>query len=70
VRLGVHKTTIKNWHRAGLLVSHKANNKNIRLFEPPAPGDPRLVARKEARSKTEFPPNPRQEVQCETQGLS
>ena len=44
-RLHVHKTTIKNWHRAGLLISHKANDKNIRLFEPPAPGDPRLVAR-------------------------
>lgn len=41
--LGVHISTIKAWHRAGLLVSHKANDKNIRLFEPPTPGDPRLV---------------------------
>jgi DNA invertase Pin-like site-specific DNA recombinase/DNA-binding transcriptional regulator YiaG/UPF0716 family protein affecting phage T7 exclusion len=44
-RLGVHKTTIKNWHHAGLLIAHKANDKNIRLFAPPAPGDPRLIAR-------------------------
>jgi Recombinase/Recombinase zinc beta ribbon domain/MerR family regulatory protein len=42
-RLGVHPSTIKAWHRAGLLISHQANDKNIRLFEPPAPGDPRLV---------------------------
>jgi hypothetical protein len=69
--LGVHRTTIKNWHRAGLLVSHKANDKNQRLFEPPAPADqtPASSPDKEARSETEFPPNPRQEVQCETQAL-
>jgi DNA-binding transcriptional regulator YiaG len=42
-RLGVHVSTIKAWNRAGLLISHKANDKNIRLFEPPTPGDPRLV---------------------------
>ena len=42
-RVGVHPSTIKAWHRAGLLVSHKANGKNQRLFEPPTPGDPRLV---------------------------
>ncbi|MDP9073708.1 MAG: recombinase family protein [Actinomycetota bacterium] len=42
-RLHVHPTTIKNWHRAGLIASHQANDKNIRLFEPPIPGDPRLV---------------------------
>lgn len=44
-RLGVHVSTIKAWHRAGLLRSHKANDKNERLFEPPTPGDPRLVKR-------------------------
>lgn len=43
--LGVHPSTIKSWHRAGLLPSHKANEKNERLFEPPPPGDPRLVKR-------------------------
>jgi DNA invertase Pin-like site-specific DNA recombinase/DNA-binding transcriptional regulator YiaG len=42
-RLGVSTSTIKAWHRAGLLNSHQANDKNIRLFEPPAAGDPRLV---------------------------
>src|SRR5204863_7434387 len=26
-RLGVHPSTIKAWHRAGLLASHKANDK-------------------------------------------
>jgi DNA invertase Pin-like site-specific DNA recombinase len=44
-QLGVHTSTIKAWHRAGLLTSRKANDKNQRLFEPPAPGDPRLVKR-------------------------
>jgi DNA-binding transcriptional regulator YiaG len=44
-QLGVHPTTIKNWHRAGLLPSRKANDKNERLYQPPSPGDTRLVAR-------------------------
>lgn len=44
-QLGVHPSTIKAWHRAGLLPSHKADDKNQRLFEPPTPGDPRLVKR-------------------------
>jgi len=57
-RLGVHKTTIKNWHRAGLLVSHKANDKNIRLFEPPAPSDPRLVARQGSPIRNRVPTQP------------
>jgi DNA-binding transcriptional regulator YiaG len=69
-RLGVHHSTIKAWHRAGLLTSHKANDKNVRLFEPPTPCDPRLVARQGSPITTEFPPNPRTEVQCETQALS
>lgn len=43
--LGVHPTTIKNWHKAELLTSHKATDKNERLFERPQPGDPQLVAR-------------------------
>jgi MerR HTH family regulatory protein len=42
-RLHVSRSTIKDWHRAGLLVSHKANDKNERLYEPPTPDDPRLV---------------------------
>jgi UPF0716 family protein affecting phage T7 exclusion/DNA-binding transcriptional regulator YiaG len=44
-QLSVHRTTIRNWHRAELLIAHKANDKNIRLFAPPAPDDPRLIAR-------------------------
>lgn len=44
-QLGVHPSTIKAWHKAGLLESHQANDKNIRLFNPPDPGDPRLVKR-------------------------
>ena len=44
-RLGVHRSTIKAWHHAGLLVSHKANDKNERLYQPPTLGDPRLVKR-------------------------
>jgi excisionase family DNA binding protein len=48
-RLGVHRSTIKHWHRAGLLTSHKANDKNQRLFQPPTPGDPRLVKRMGSR---------------------
>jgi hypothetical protein len=44
-RLGVHLSTIKHWHHAGLLQSHKANDKNERLYQPPTPGDPRLVKR-------------------------
>jgi DNA invertase Pin-like site-specific DNA recombinase len=41
--LGVHTSTIKAWHHAGLLTSAKANDKNERLYQPPTPGDPRLV---------------------------
>ena len=44
-RLGVHVSTIKAWHRAGLLSSHKANDRNERLFDPPDPTDPRLRPR-------------------------
>jgi DNA invertase Pin-like site-specific DNA recombinase len=44
-RLGVHPSTIKAWQRARLLESHRANDKNIRLFDPPQPGDPRYLKR-------------------------
>ena len=44
-RLGVHVSTIKAWRRAGLLTAHQANDKNIPLFDPPDPGDPRLAKR-------------------------
>ena len=44
-----HRATIKDWQHAGLLVSHKANDKNERLYEPPTPGDPRLIKRMGSR---------------------
>jgi DNA invertase Pin-like site-specific DNA recombinase len=47
--LGVHPSTIKSWHKAGLLNSHKANDKNERFFELPTPADPRLVKRMGSR---------------------
>jgi DNA invertase Pin-like site-specific DNA recombinase len=60
-RLNVHRSTIKDWHRAGLLNSHKANDKNERLFEPPTPGDPRLIKRMGSRLAKRVPiqPTPR-----------
>jgi DNA invertase Pin-like site-specific DNA recombinase/DNA-binding transcriptional regulator YiaG len=57
-RLGVHPSTIKAWHRAGLLISHKANDKNQRLFQPPTPGDPRLVKHMGSRIDTRVPTQP------------
>jgi hypothetical protein len=42
-RLHVHPHTIKNWHHAGFLVGHQANDKNEQLYQTPTPGDPRLV---------------------------
>lgn len=44
-QLDVHPSTIKAWQKAGLLTSHQANDKNIRLFDPPQPGDPRYQKR-------------------------
>ena len=58
-RLGVHPKTIKTWDRAGLLNSHKANDKNQRLYEPPAPGDPRLVKHLGRRLDQRQRPQPR-----------
>ena len=48
-RIGVHPSTIKAWQRAGLLSSHQANDKNIRLFDPPTPGDPCYAKRQGIR---------------------
>jgi DNA invertase Pin-like site-specific DNA recombinase len=44
-RLCVHRSTIKSWTKAGILNSHKANDKNERLYQPPIAGDPRLTIR-------------------------
>jgi len=57
-RLGVHSSTIKAWHRADPLTSHQANNKNERLYEPPDPGDPRLVARQGSPIRNRVPTQP------------
>ena len=57
-RLGVHPTTINAWRRAGVIDSHKANDKNIRLFDPPTPGDPRLVKRQGRRLDQRKPIQP------------
>ena len=54
-QLGVHPSTIKAWHKAGLLQSHQANDKNIRLFNPPQPGDLRLVKRQGAPFRDRLP---------------
>jgi DNA-binding transcriptional regulator YiaG len=44
-RLGVHTSTVKSWTKAGILNSHKANDKNERLYEPAIADDPRLTVR-------------------------
>jgi hypothetical protein len=36
----VSTSTIKNWHTAGLLTGHQANERNELLYEPPAPATP------------------------------
>ncbi|HZM80578.1 MAG TPA: MerR family transcriptional regulator [Candidatus Limnocylindrales bacterium] len=58
--LHVHPSTIKAWHRAGLLVSHKATDKNERLFEIPARGDKRLIARQGSPLRNRKPIQPTQ----------
>jgi DNA invertase Pin-like site-specific DNA recombinase len=57
-RLGVHESTVKSWTKAGILNSHKANDKNERLYEPPAPGDPRLTARQGSPLRKRVPTQP------------
>jgi DNA invertase Pin-like site-specific DNA recombinase len=42
-QLGVTHRTIKNWRRAGLLTSRKANDRNEQIYHSPDPNDPRLV---------------------------
>jgi DNA invertase Pin-like site-specific DNA recombinase len=59
-RLTVHPSTIKSWTKAGILNSHKANDKNKRLYEPPIAGDPRLTVRQGSplRKRVHTPPAP------------
>ncbi|MGH9095412.1 MAG: recombinase family protein, partial [Acidimicrobiales bacterium] len=56
--LGVHPSTIKAWHRAGLLASHKADDRNTRLFDPPIPGEPRLVKKQGSHLSRRVPTQP------------
>jgi DNA invertase Pin-like site-specific DNA recombinase len=55
--LGVRSKTIHAWRRAGLLPAHRANDKNDWLYEPPTPGDPRLV-KQQGRRLTNREPAP------------
>jgi len=50
-QLGIHPVTVRAWQRAGLLDSHKATDKNQRLYEPPDPSDPRLAKQQGRRLK-------------------
>lgn len=40
-QIGVHPLTVKTWQRLGIISSYKANDRNMQLFDPPMPGDPR-----------------------------
>ena len=57
-KLGVHPSTVKRWTKAGILNSHKANDKNERLYEPPSQGDPRLTARQGNPLRKRVPTQP------------
>lgn len=48
-QLNIHPVTVRAWQRAGLLQSHKATDKNERLYEPPARDDPRLAKQRGRR---------------------
>jgi DNA invertase Pin-like site-specific DNA recombinase len=54
-QLGVHPATVKAWNNAGLLVSHQANDKNERLYQPPTPGDPNLTRHRGNRLRNRVP---------------
>jgi len=58
--LGVHPSTVKSWNKAGILNSHKANDKNERLYELPTADNPRLHARQGSplRKRVHTPPVP------------
>jgi hypothetical protein len=57
-RLEVHRSTVKSWTKAGILNSHKANDKNERLYEPPVPDDPRLTTRQGSPLRKRVPTQP------------
>ena len=57
-RLEVHRSTVKNWTKAGILNSHKANDKNERLYQPPIPGHPSLTTRQGSPLRKRVPTQP------------
>ena len=57
-RLRVHPSTIKSWTKAGILNSHKANDKNERLYQPPTAADPRLTVRQGSPLRKRVPTQP------------
>jgi DNA invertase Pin-like site-specific DNA recombinase len=56
--LSVHPSTVKSWTKAGILDSHKANDKNERLYQPPTADDPRLTARQGSPLRKRVPTQP------------
>jgi hypothetical protein len=59
-QLGVHVSTVKARRRAGLITARNSNDKNMPLFDPPTPGDPRLVKRQGSKltRRAHTPPTP------------
>jgi DNA invertase Pin-like site-specific DNA recombinase/DNA-binding transcriptional regulator YiaG len=59
-RLGIHTNTVRHWQRAGLLPAHKANDKNMLLYQAPPEGDPRLAKQQGRRldRREPIPPRP------------
>ena len=57
-QLGVHPSTVKSWTRTGILNSHKANDKNERLYQPPTPGDSHLTPRQGSPLRKRVPTQP------------
>ena len=56
--LDVHPSTVKSWTKAGILNSHKANDKNERLYQPPTADDPRLTTRQGSPLRKRVPTQP------------
>ena len=59
-RLDITPATVKRWCAAGLIVGHKANDKNERLYEPPTPGDPWVIKHLGHKLSDRLPTQPTQ----------
>jgi DNA invertase Pin-like site-specific DNA recombinase len=53
--LGICKTTVMIWRRAGLLQGHAYNDKNSCLFEPPGPHAPSKLQGRKLADRRRFP---------------